>query len=105
MQLKLYFCIMEVNDTMIDKLAQLSRLSFNSKEKEAVKTDLQRMIGFIQKMEEVNTDNVEPLLHITNAKNVLRADEVKGELTVEKAMQNAAVNDGTFFKVPKVIKK
>ena len=96
---------MEVNESMVNKLAQLARLEFNETEKTAIRADLQRMIQFVQKMEEVNTDDVAPLLHITAAKNVLRKDEVRGEVTVEEAMKNAAVNDGTFFKVPKVIKK
>ncbi len=101
----LYFCFMEVNDAMINKLAQLSRLDFSDQEKAAIKTDLQRMIAFVQKMEEVDTENVEPLLHISGVKNVLRKDEAGGTVTVTDALKNAVVNDGIFFKVPKVIKK
>ena len=96
---------MEVNDQLIEKLAHLARLSFTDLEKDSIKTDLQRMISFVQKMDEVNTDNVEPLLHITEAKNVLRKDEVTGIVTTFEAMRNAPVNDGHFFKVPKVIRK
>ncbi len=96
---------MEVNDQLIEKLAHLARLSFTDLEKDSIKTDLQRMISFVQKMEEVNTDNVEPLLHITEAKNVLREDKVTGTVTTFEAMRNAPVNDGHFFKVPKVIRK
>jgi aspartyl-tRNA(Asn)/glutamyl-tRNA(Gln) amidotransferase subunit C len=96
---------MEVNDQLIEKLAHLARLSFTDEEKESIKTDLQRMISFIHKMEEVNTDDVEPLLHITEAKNILRKDEVKGTVTTAEAMKNAPLNDGHFFKVPKVIRK
>ena len=104
-QLMLYFCCMEVNDTLVEKLAHLSRLNFNEKEKEEIKVDLNRMIAFIHKMEEVDTEGVEPLLHISRAKNVLRKDEVSNTISVQDAMKNAVVNDGAFFKVPKVIKK
>lgn len=96
---------MEVNDQLIEKLAHLARLSFTDIEKDSIKTDLQRMISFIQKMDEVDTDHVEPLLHITEARNVLRKDEVTGTVTTLEAMKNAPVNDGHFFKVPKVIRK
>lgn len=90
---------------MVDKLAQLARLKFAQEEKAAIKNDLQRMIDFVHKMDEVDTGHVEPLLHIGTSKNVLRPDKAGGMLTTEEAMKNAAVNDGTFFKVPKVIKK
>jgi aspartyl-tRNA(Asn)/glutamyl-tRNA(Gln) amidotransferase subunit C len=96
---------MEVNDQMIDKLAQLARLEFEPEEKAAIKNDLQRMIDFVHKMDEVNTDHVEPLLHIGTTKNILRKDEVEGSVTTAEALKDAVVNDGTFFKVPKVIKK
>lgn len=50
-----YFCLMEINDEMIAKLAKLSRLSFSGDEKEAIKADLHLMIGFIDKLHEVDT--------------------------------------------------
>lgn len=100
-----YFCHMEVNDQMVDKLAQLARLEFAQDEKKAIKNDLQRMIDFVHKMDEVNTGHVEPLLHIGTSKNVLRIDKAEGMIPTKDAMKNAAVNDGVFFKVPKVIKK
>ncbi|MFZ1527405.1 MAG: Asp-tRNA(Asn)/Glu-tRNA(Gln) amidotransferase subunit GatC [Ferruginibacter sp.] len=100
-----YFCSMEVNDELVNKLAHLSRLSFNESEMQSIKTDLQHMISFIDKLQEVNTDQVEPLLHITENVNVQRNDEVKGQLSAAEALKNAAFHDDHFFKVPKVIKK
>ncbi len=96
---------MEVNDKMIDKLAHLSRLQFNETEKKEIKTDLQRMIAFVEKLNELNLDGVEPMLHMSDKVNVLREDEVKGSVSREDALKNAPLHDEQFFKVPKVIKK
>lgn len=96
---------MKVNDELVNKLAYLSRISFSVSEKQSIMADLQRMISFIDKLREVNTDHVEPLLHITENVNVQRSDEVKGQLPAREALKNAAFHDNNFFKVPKVIKK
>ncbi len=96
---------MEVTDQLVDKLAHLSRLSFNDTEKADVKKDLQSMIAFVEKLNELDTTGIEPLLHMGDAVNVLRADEIKGSISREEALLNAPIKDGQFFKVPKVIKK
>lgn len=96
---------MEVNDAMVEKLAHLSRLQFNEKEKAEIKNDLQRMIAFVEKLNELDLDNVEPLLHMSDEVNVLRDDVVKGSVSRLQALQNAPLHDEQFFKVPKVIKK
>ncbi|MEO5947740.1 MAG: Asp-tRNA(Asn)/Glu-tRNA(Gln) amidotransferase subunit GatC [Chitinophagaceae bacterium] len=95
---------MEVNDAMVDKLAHLSRLHFNETEKFEIKNDLQRMIAFVEKLNELDLDGVEPLLHMSDEVNVLREDVVKGSVNREEALKNAPLHDGQFFKVPKVIK-
>ncbi|MBS1744757.1 MAG: Asp-tRNA(Asn)/Glu-tRNA(Gln) amidotransferase subunit GatC [Bacteroidetes bacterium] len=96
---------MEITTEMIDRLAHLARLQFNKDEKNTLKTDLEKMIGFVEKLKEVDTTGVEPLLHITDAVNVWRDDEVKQTIAKEEALLNAPLSDGNFFKVPKVIKK
>ena len=96
---------MEVNDLMVDKLANLARLQFNDTEKESIKNDLQRMIQFVEKLNELDTNGVEPLLHMSEQVNILRDDEVKGSISKAAGLQNAPAHDGEFFKVPKVIKK
>ncbi len=96
---------MEVNDALVDKLANLSRLQFNTSEKEGIKADLQRMIQFVEKLNELDTTGVEPLLHMSEQVNVLREDEIQGSVNRTEALQNAPVHDEEFFKVPKVIKK
>jgi len=96
---------MEVNDEMVDKLANLARLQFNDTEKQSVKADLQKMIQFVEKLNELDTTGIDPLLHMSGRVNVLREDEVKGSIDREDALKNAPVQDGLFFKVPKVINK
>ena len=90
---------------MIEKLAHLARLSFNDAEKEEIKKDLQEMISFVEKLNELDLDGIEPLLHMSNEINVLREDEIKGSISRSEALKNAPEHDDQFFKVPKVIKK
>ena len=96
---------MEINDELVDKLATLARLSFNADEKESIKADLSKMISFVEKLNEVDTTGVEPLLHITKETNIMREDVVIQTITREEALKNAALKDNQFFKVPKVIQK
>jgi aspartyl-tRNA(Asn)/glutamyl-tRNA(Gln) amidotransferase subunit C len=96
---------MEVNDILVDKLANLSRLQFNEVEKEGIKDDLQRMIQFVEKLNEVDTTGITPLLHMSEEVNILREDEVKGSISRAIGLRNAPVHDNEFFKVPKVIKR
>lgn len=96
---------MEVNDVLVAKLANLARLKFDDSEKISIKTDLQKMIKFVEKLNELDTTGVKPLLHMSENINILRADEVKGSISRETGLQNAAIHDEQFFKVPKVIKK
>ncbi len=100
-----YICQMEVTDELIDKLANLARLEFNATEKDEIKSDLQKMIGFIDKLNELDTSGVEPLLHMTDNVNILRDDVRKGMLPTGEALKNAGLHDCHFFKVPKVIRK
>lgn len=101
---------MEVNDALVDKLAHLAKLKFEDVEKTEIKKDLQKMIGFVEKLNELNLDGVEPLLHMSDEVNVLRNDfpDKNGEnhsITREEGLKNAPLHDEQFFKVPKVIKK
>ncbi len=94
---------MEVTDKMIEKVAHLAKLNVPDAEKESLKADLQKMINFVNKLNEVDTTGVEPLLHMSDNINKMREDEVKDALSVTDALKNAPVQDGSFFKVPKVI--
>lgn len=96
---------MDIDAKMVDGLAHLARLRFNDAEKEAIRADLQKMVAFVEKLKEVDTTGIQPLLHISDAENVLREDMVEGSISREEALRNSPVKDPEFFKVPKVIKK
>lgn len=96
---------MEINDVLVDKLAMLSRLHFNEPEKVSIKNDLEKMIRFVDKLNELDTAGIEPLMHISSNVNVLREDEVIQGCSREEALLNSPLKDKQFFKVPKVISK
>lgn len=96
---------MEINDALFEKLANLAKLKFDETEKLQIKNDLQNMIGLIKKMDDLDTSNVEPLLHMTANVNMWREDVITGSITNVEAMQNATNKNAPFFIVPKVIIK
>ncbi|HAP01385.1 MAG TPA: Asp-tRNA(Asn)/Glu-tRNA(Gln) amidotransferase GatCAB subunit C [Bacteroidetes bacterium] len=97
---------MEINNEMIDHLAHLSRLEFDENSKKEIKKDLQNIIGFVEKINELPLDEVQPLIYITEEKNVLRNDEILATETVSKseALKNVPLKDSDYIKVPKVLK-
>lgn len=96
---------MDITPKMINHLAHLSRLEFDPEKKEIIRNDVERMVSFIEKLQELNTDGVEPLLFMSDTQNVWRTDEVTGSVSRQEALSNSPVKDNTFFKVPTVIKK
>lgn len=96
---------MEVNDQLIDQLAELARLEFSADEKAGIRDDLQRMISFVEKLQEIDTTGVEPLLHMSEATNVYREDRLSGSVDRATGLSNAPDTDGVYFRVPQVIKK
>ena len=95
---------MEVNNELINRLADLARLEFDDTSREAIKKDLQNILGFVDKINELKLDDVEPLIYITDETNVMREDEVKQTITHAEAMSNVPVKDSDYIKVPKVLK-
>jgi aspartyl-tRNA(Asn)/glutamyl-tRNA(Gln) amidotransferase subunit C len=94
---------MIVNEALVDKLANLARLTFDATEKANIQTDLQNMIAFVEKLNEVNTNGVAPLQHMGQQINVLREDVVKGSISQAEGLKNSPVPSNQYFKVPKVI--
>lgn len=94
-----------VDNTTIDEIAHLARLEFSDEAKKEIANDVNRMLGFINKLNELNTDDVEPLIYINSESNILRADEAEITLTQKQALQNAPNKDSDYFKVPKVIEQ
>lgn len=96
---------MEVTPALVEKLTHLSRLYFTAEETKEYAADLQNMVSFVDKLNELDTNGVEPILHMGDAVNALRNDVVSGSATREEALLNSPINDDQFFKVPTVIKK
>jgi aspartyl-tRNA(Asn)/glutamyl-tRNA(Gln) amidotransferase subunit C len=96
---------MEITNELVDNLANLSKLSFDTEARSEIRNDLQKMVGFIEQLQTVDTNGVEPLLHMGDAVNILRQDMVQGSIQREEALLNAPLADEAFFKVPTVIKK
>ena len=94
---------MKVDDALIDKLANLSKLEFNDADKASIRNDLERMLDFVEKLNEMDTDGVDPLIHINQETNVYRRDEVTEELSQKEALKNGPDHDSFYFKVPKVV--
>lgn len=87
----------------VDAIAHLARLEFSEAEKPEILNDMNRMLRFIDKLNELNTDAVEPLIYMTNEKNVLRPDVPERTLSQKDALKNAPRKDSDYFKAPKVI--
>ncbi len=94
---------MRIDKVLVEKIAHLARLEFNEDEKVRIESDLNRILDFMDALNEVDTSNVEPLIYMSDEVNVLRADEVKQEITHEQALSNAPKRDTDYFRVPKVI--
>ena len=96
---------MSIDSKKIDDIAHLARLEFSSEDKESIKADLGRIINFCDKLNEVDTTGVEPLIYMSNRNTVLRDDEAKCMISKKEALKNAPSADSDYFKVPKVITK
>lgn len=96
---------MDINDKLIDKLGQLSRLRFDGQDREAIGRDLKRIIAFVDKLNELDTQNVDPLIYMTDEPLQLRPDQVVDEVAQQEALKNAPSHDSDYFKLPKVLDK
>jgi aspartyl-tRNA(Asn)/glutamyl-tRNA(Gln) amidotransferase subunit C len=96
---------MLIDNNTVDKIAELAKLEFDASAKEEIKSDLNKMLAFIDKLSELNTDNVSPLIYMLDEEQELREDEVKGHVTQQEALKNAPDKDSDYIKVPKVIKQ
>ena len=96
---------MEVNNKLIRDIAKLSKLKFNKSSNDKMKKDLKKILAFVDKLNEINTENIEPLIYLSEEKNILRPDHISKPLTQEQALENAPHKDSDYFKVPTVLKK
>ncbi|MBK7181895.1 MAG: Asp-tRNA(Asn)/Glu-tRNA(Gln) amidotransferase subunit GatC [Bacteroidetes bacterium] len=96
---------MKIDTETVDKIAHLARLEFENESKAQIINDMNNMLSFIEKLNELDTTNVEPLIYMSNEVNVLREDDVRHDISQQEALKNAPKKDSDYFKVPKVIEK
>jgi aspartyl-tRNA(Asn)/glutamyl-tRNA(Gln) amidotransferase subunit C len=93
----------KIDHAQVRKVARLSRLELTEAEVQEFTSQLSAILDYVEKMNELDTEQVEPLAHCLAISNVFRADEIKESLGTEKTLANAPQRDGEFFKVPKII--
>ena len=96
---------MEINNKLIQDIAKLSKLKFDDSAEEKMKVDLEKMLDFVDKLNEIDTEGVDPLIYMSEEVNVLREDKVTEETSQKDALKNAPEKDSDYFKVPTVLKK
>ena len=96
---------MKVDKKLVEKVAGLAKLEFDEAAKKQMVSDMSKIISFINKLDELNTESVSPLVYMSNETNVLRKDEVTEHSIKEEVLKNAPQKDSDYFKVPKVLKK
>ena len=94
---------MNINREMLDKIAHLARLEVKEEDAEKLMNDLTSIINWMDKLNEVNTDHVEPIRHMSMEVNVLRDDTVGAPIGHKEALLNAPKKDSDYFRVPKVL--
>lgn len=96
---------MKISKEEVKKLAHLARLEFSEAEIEEMQSDMDKILGFVDKISELDLEGVEPLIYMSDERNVLRTDEVEQLITKDEALKNAPDKDTDYFRVPKVLKR
>ncbi|MDI3518239.1 MAG: aspartyl-tRNA(Asn)/glutamyl-tRNA(Gln) amidotransferase subunit [Caldanaerobacter sp.] len=94
---------MAISKSEVEYIAKLARLKFTEEEIEAMAQELSKILDYVNKLNELDTENVEPTAHIVPIHNVFREDEVKPSMPREKVLMNAPYKEQGCFKVPKII--
>jgi len=93
---------MIVTEALIDHLSHLAKLEFKGDQRDALKKDLEKIIGFMDQLNGLDTSEVEPLIFMSEEINRYRKDEIERSITHEEALRNAPKKDSDFFRIPKV---
>ncbi len=94
---------MSINISDVEHVAKLARLDLSEEEKEMFTAQLSAILKYAEKLNELDTENVEPTTHVLHVSNVMREDEVKESLPIEKVLRNAPDDEDGQFKVPAVL--
>ena len=93
---------MGISEAEVRKVALLARITLNDEEVRRFKAQLDSILDYVGKLNELDTTDVEPMAHAVEMSNVFRADEVRPSMGVEEALANAPKRTRTFFVVPPV---
>lgn len=96
---------MTIDQKTIYKVADLARIEIAEEEVEALRTDMNKILTFMEKLNELDTTQVEPLVYMNAEVNIWRADEELTDISVENALRNAAVHNESYFMIPKILEK
>jgi aspartyl-tRNA(Asn)/glutamyl-tRNA(Gln) amidotransferase subunit C len=94
---------MKIDRALLDKIAHLARLEFDEKDADKMMKDMTSIVNWVEKLNEVDTDGVEPLTTMSYEINMMREDEIKEHLPHDEALKNAPKKDADYFRVPKVL--
>lgn len=94
-----------IDEDQVRRVAHLSRLELTDDEVRLFTEQLRNIMGYVDQLSAVDTQDVEPLGHPLSLRNVTRADEPTEPLTTEAALQNAPEREGDFFRVPAVLQQ
>lgn len=94
---------MKISKEEIDHIAMLARLSLTDEQKSLFGTQLSSILDYMEKLSELNTDNIEPTSHVLSLRNVMREDVPKNSIPREDALSNAPDRTEKFYRVPKII--
>ena len=94
---------MKIDEAQVRRVALLSRLELSDQEVSQLSTQLSAIFEYIEKLNELDTDNVEPLAHCLPIHNVLRDDVPRPSLSNDEALANAPEREDEYFKVPKIL--
>lgn len=97
---------MKIDEKTLDRIAELARLDYSDPAaRKAMLADMEKVLTFVEKLNEVDTKGVEPLIFMTDEADVLREDVADASITKKEALMNAPVKDSDYFKVPRVVDK
>ncbi len=94
---------MKITREEVHRVAMLARLSLTAEEEERLTEQLDKILLYMEKLNELDTEGVEPLAHVIDIVNAFREDRVDQRFDTETLMANAPARDDSFLKVPKII--
>ena len=94
---------MKITREQVEHIAHLARLEFSENELEAFTRQMDNILTYFDKLQEVDTTSIEPTSHAIQVKNVFRDDEVKKSIALDLSLKNAPEKEGNCFRVPKII--